>query len=263
MSRRRPLQESVNPIDQVDLENLKRWTHKSPYIKSRDHESVLLQYRKLTVDDLPDDCGFDKYGLVVRKEFAATVKARPTTILPMGGHETSSLVFCSVRVTARESESHRSMPAGHLGESAPSSPPTARSTATEGEDGAISSPAKCVNIFDIDPAPLDRDTTVQPGHNSITDALGSSNVEAAGPAVRDITTSPSGEDASESGNVPIADGALASDRERTYLRTSARIRFAPKPFYHTRTNRHTTGFSRRPAAVPHSTVHINSEATSI
>jgi len=114
MSRRRPLQESVNPIDQVDLENLKRWTHKSPYIKSRDHESVLLQYRKLTVDDLPDDCGFDKYGLVVRREFAATVKARPVTILPKGGHETSSLVVCSVRATARESESHRSMSAGHL-----------------------------------------------------------------------------------------------------------------------------------------------------
>ncbi len=65
MGGRRPLRELINPINQVDLENLKRWTHKNSYIKSRDPESVLLQYRKLTIDDLPDDCGFDKYGLVV------------------------------------------------------------------------------------------------------------------------------------------------------------------------------------------------------
>lgn len=31
------------------------------YIKIRDLESVLVQYRKPIIDDLPDDCGFDKY----------------------------------------------------------------------------------------------------------------------------------------------------------------------------------------------------------
>lgn len=53
MGGRRPLRASVNPIDQTDLENLKRWTHKNSYIKVNDREKVELAYRKLTVDDLP------------------------------------------------------------------------------------------------------------------------------------------------------------------------------------------------------------------
>ena len=63
---RQPLRESANPIAQIDLENLKKWTHKNSYVKMNDREKVQLPYRKLTVDDLPDEYGFDQYGLMVR-----------------------------------------------------------------------------------------------------------------------------------------------------------------------------------------------------
>ena len=98
MDGRRPFRVAVNPIDQVDLENLKRWPHKDPYIKSNDHEKVLLEYRELTDEDLPEDCGFDEYGLMVRKEFATTARARARarTVSSEDGQITSAYRACSM-----------------------------------------------------------------------------------------------------------------------------------------------------------------------
>jgi len=80
MDGRRPFRASVNPIDQVDLENLKRWPHKDWYIKMNDHEKVQLEYWELTVDDLPEEYGFDEYGLMVRREFATMVRPGAMTL---------------------------------------------------------------------------------------------------------------------------------------------------------------------------------------
>ncbi|PGG96302.1 hypothetical protein AJ80_09850, partial [Polytolypa hystricis UAMH7299] len=59
---------SKNPISQTDLENLKLWTDKNPYIKAKDPEGKELPYQEL--EKLPDGFGFDEFGLVVRSEFA-------------------------------------------------------------------------------------------------------------------------------------------------------------------------------------------------
>ncbi|KAF2175489.1 hypothetical protein K469DRAFT_491244, partial [Zopfia rhizophila CBS 207.26] len=65
MRGRQPLKPSINPISLIDLENLKRWRDQNPYIKMNDRERVSLHYRRLTLNDIPDIYGFDKYGLVV------------------------------------------------------------------------------------------------------------------------------------------------------------------------------------------------------
>ena len=99
MGGRRKFRRSVNPIDQIDLENLKKWTHKNPYEKNRDHENVLLQYGKLTINDLPKDCGFNKYGQIAHREFAVTIKARARTIPPKDGQDTSPFAVCFLHIT--------------------------------------------------------------------------------------------------------------------------------------------------------------------
>ena len=48
---------------------------------------------------MPEDCGFDKYGLMVHREFAVTIKARAMTIPPEDGQD-SPLTVCSVRIAA-------------------------------------------------------------------------------------------------------------------------------------------------------------------
>ncbi|KAL8299207.1 hypothetical protein RB594_003659 [Gaeumannomyces avenae] len=67
---RRP-REVVNPIDQADLVNLKAWSHRDSFDKGKDS----LPYRKLAAADLPPGFGFDKFGLMVREEFAVSLPA--------------------------------------------------------------------------------------------------------------------------------------------------------------------------------------------
>jgi hypothetical protein len=79
MRGRQPLKFSINPINLIDLENLKRWQDQNLYIKMNDHESASLHYRQLTLNDIPDTYGFDKYGLIVQGEFASGTQARAAT----------------------------------------------------------------------------------------------------------------------------------------------------------------------------------------
>ncbi|KAK0613158.1 hypothetical protein B0T17DRAFT_593337 [Bombardia bombarda] len=57
--RRRPVQALVNPIEQADLGSLRAWSREDPF-----------PCQKLAAKDLPDAFGFDRYGLMVHKEFA-------------------------------------------------------------------------------------------------------------------------------------------------------------------------------------------------
>jgi hypothetical protein len=78
MARRQPLNHSVNPINQIDLENLKRWQDQIPYIKMNDRDRVSFQYKRLTVDDIPDGYGLDKYGVIVQGESGGVVSGSRT-----------------------------------------------------------------------------------------------------------------------------------------------------------------------------------------
>ncbi|KAK4143587.1 uncharacterized protein C8A04DRAFT_12237 [Dichotomopilus funicola] len=57
--RRRPVKALVNPIEQADLDSLRSWSREDPF-----------PCKRLAAKDLPDTFGFDKYGLMVYKEFA-------------------------------------------------------------------------------------------------------------------------------------------------------------------------------------------------
>ena len=52
MRGRQPLKFSINPINLIDLQNLKKWRDQDPYIKINDPDGVPLYYRKLTLDDI-------------------------------------------------------------------------------------------------------------------------------------------------------------------------------------------------------------------
>src|SRR5579871_3195322 len=53
---------------------MQRSGKKGPYVKINDSEKAELPYERITLEDVPEDCGLDKYGLIVRKEFAIKVK---------------------------------------------------------------------------------------------------------------------------------------------------------------------------------------------
>lgn len=67
------MRHSVNPIDQVDLDNAKAWVHKNAFIKEKDREGKRFPYEQIPVANLPTGFGFDKYGLMVQGDFAVTV----------------------------------------------------------------------------------------------------------------------------------------------------------------------------------------------
>ena len=71
--RRRCVKESVNPIEADDLINLKAWSHKDPFVKTNDSDGIALPFGKLAITDLPEDFGFDKFGLMVRKKYAVAL----------------------------------------------------------------------------------------------------------------------------------------------------------------------------------------------
>ncbi|KAL8388750.1 hypothetical protein RB599_010077 [Gaeumannomyces hyphopodioides] len=68
---RRRLREVVNPIDQADLVDLRAWSHQDSFDKDKNS----LPYQELAAADLPPGFGFDKFGLMVREEFAVSLPA--------------------------------------------------------------------------------------------------------------------------------------------------------------------------------------------
>lgn len=61
---RRDINQTINPIEPDDLENLAHWTGKDEFVKRNDNER--LQCTKLLETDLPSDHGFDSFGLMIR-----------------------------------------------------------------------------------------------------------------------------------------------------------------------------------------------------
>jgi len=271
MSGRRAIQVSVNPIDQIDLENLKKWPRKDPYIKMNDREEVQLEYRELTVDDLPEGYGFDEYGLIVRSEFAVTVGMSPSN---ENGHHAA---------LARRSES-----------SAPMNPTADSSHARESENLQLTSTElledttpqifKSTEVVDLNLATVDEDfttrrrfdtdqQTVLPDVERMTPTIieipssTASSILSSPPssAVSDITSpttsevavSPFEEEAANQFNVHSKD-ILASGAEQQ-PRTSNRIPSTQKPSYHGQSKPRSHTRSRRHTATRSS----NSEAPGI
>lgn len=272
---RRSLRASVNPIDQTDLENLKRWTDKHSYIKMNDREEVHLEYRQLTVEDLAEEYGFDKFGLIVQREFAAIVRARATT-LPTEDRPAGSAIPMTP-------------PADNFGSLCESA--NQESASAEQPKDMAPLTVERLKVIDTSSVILDEDVIVRPRLDTTTDTsresygeavdpledisasnasgIHSAAVSSVNPPISDIlspatsditnpaisvidTDHPSGEapksdDASRNGDPSTAKVSLASGTEHTYLRTSTRIRSAPKPYYQdhsttrsqTRSKRHT------------------------
>ncbi|WQF76292.1 Putative JmjC domain-containing protein [Colletotrichum destructivum] len=60
----------ANPIEQRDLDTLKAWSYKQAYVKQNGRGQHSLLFEKLADTDLPQGFGFDRFGLMVGKEFA-------------------------------------------------------------------------------------------------------------------------------------------------------------------------------------------------
>ncbi|KAJ0359430.1 hypothetical protein COL26b_014361 [Colletotrichum chrysophilum] len=60
----------ASPIEQGDLYTLKAWSYKQAYMKQNGHGQYSLLFQKLAITDLPQGFGFDKFGLMVGKEYA-------------------------------------------------------------------------------------------------------------------------------------------------------------------------------------------------
>ncbi|KMP02521.1 hypothetical protein CISG_07824 [Coccidioides immitis RMSCC 3703] len=69
---RRPIRHAKHPISQIDLENLKKWTHRNPYIKDNNPERESHPFQQLGSDKLPNGYGVDKFSLFVLEDFAAS-----------------------------------------------------------------------------------------------------------------------------------------------------------------------------------------------
>ncbi|KAF2188758.1 hypothetical protein K469DRAFT_503573, partial [Zopfia rhizophila CBS 207.26] len=59
----RPLMLSANPIDLIDLENLKKWPGKNEFEKNSS-KGFRLPYQPVSHSDLPNGYSFDQYGLI-------------------------------------------------------------------------------------------------------------------------------------------------------------------------------------------------------
>jgi len=133
MGKRQLLKHSVNPVNQIDLENLKKWQDREPYVKMNDPKNLPLKFQELTVNDLPGELGFDKYGLIVQGDYAAMIRAKAITLLPEDevGKLTGELPLSSIlshppsSPTAdqqRKQETPISSESAHLEERSPTKP---------------------------------------------------------------------------------------------------------------------------------------------
>ena len=86
--RRLPIRDSLDPLDQVELDNLGRWSGEGTFVKDKDPENVPLPFRELAVEELPPGFGFDEYGLLVLEKYAVTLpKSRETNAAELPGPE--------------------------------------------------------------------------------------------------------------------------------------------------------------------------------
>ncbi|OIW30048.1 hypothetical protein CONLIGDRAFT_576487 [Coniochaeta ligniaria NRRL 30616] len=81
--RRRPVKALANPIEQADLDSLRTWSREDPF-----------PCQKLAAKDLPEAFGFDKYGLIVHKEFAVDLPE------PDGSRATLSFPLATLSLTS-------------------------------------------------------------------------------------------------------------------------------------------------------------------
>ncbi|KAH0421178.1 hypothetical protein CcaCcLH18_13596 [Colletotrichum camelliae] len=61
---------AANPIEQGDLDTLKAWPYKQAYMRQNGCDRYSLPFEELIITDLPQGFGFDKFGLMVGKEYA-------------------------------------------------------------------------------------------------------------------------------------------------------------------------------------------------
>jgi hypothetical protein len=195
------LKACANPIELIDLEQLKAWPDQTDFEKGR-HERI-LKYRKVTDTDLPDGYGFDRYGLVVLAEFACQLQ-------PATHANTQSTV-------------DKSQPLNQAAEGARASVSTTCDPIAASIDGLVSSP-----------------TSAFPKTHTVSNSASSSPLSSPGttpatsPDPEFCDSSPvSEEDASMAHLPPLAKTATTSNfnAASASLRTSDRLRSCPTQSY--------------------------------
>lgn len=89
LPRGRSIRIAIDPLEPADLSYLKEWDHTNPFIMGSDPEKKPLPFQTLTRVKLPKGLGFDRFGLLVREQFAMEYSdsSSPATISNNQHHE--------------------------------------------------------------------------------------------------------------------------------------------------------------------------------
>ena len=165
MRGRRKLRGSINPIDLVDLKNVMEWDTKWPYVKSKDRANVELPYKHITIEDVSEGYGLDKYGLIVHKDFAILRAFSSDQIRDDPAISSDPINSEAENLNPPRPENPQTTPAGVPENSLlPPSPPPRTPQSSTG-----TSPIESDVLADSHDAALDSDTTMSARSNSPTD----------------------------------------------------------------------------------------------
>jgi hypothetical protein len=76
--RRRHIKNLADPLGEIELCCLKFWLGEHSYIEDKDPDQTELQPSALSPEELPDGFGFDKFGLLVRNQYALSTAKHGT-----------------------------------------------------------------------------------------------------------------------------------------------------------------------------------------
>ena len=186
-----PLRASGNPIELIDLEQLKVWPDKSDFEKGR--YECRLKYQQVTESDLPDGYGFDQYGLVVPAEVACRLQpathlnaqsaidqSQPSDQAAEDARASATITISplSVVVDGSVSSPTSASPETRIPSNSASSSPLSSpgSTPTTSPDPGISSSSRALReTASMAHLPSSADTATMSGSNAVNGPLWTSN----------------------------------------------------------------------------------------
>ncbi|KAK6206185.1 hypothetical protein QIS74_13604 [Colletotrichum tabaci] len=102
--------EAAIKLNRRDLDTLKAWSYKQAYVKQNGRGQHSLLFEKLADTDLPQGFGFDRFGLMVRKEFAVASAENDThsLVVPEAASE-GDIGTCPAAAIGETFESHTNL----------------------------------------------------------------------------------------------------------------------------------------------------------
>ncbi|KAL2284419.1 hypothetical protein FJTKL_08831 [Diaporthe vaccinii] len=128
--RRRHIRNSPDPLNMDELVCLGAWRGEHSYVKEKDPDQIKLDPKALAPEELPDGFGFDKFGLLVRSQYALPLSQQGAGAPEIGPKIVTSRVtsldpeLVDVSPRSVEQDTRMTPPESELASEAPSSNPT-------------------------------------------------------------------------------------------------------------------------------------------